>query len=251
VAQTLNSADSGTAKPDRKGRKPKADQGPGEGHNSGITAEQKEAVYRVRMAAVRRTKADVDRALAAVKAVRKHYTTARNEFKRDTGIELQDLDFILRRAELTRGDIGKRQDDVNYMLEMEGLPVGGQSSMFAAFDKRPTLIRDQSDWEAEGRRAYNRGAERDPVNVPGEFHQAWLTGYAAEEERTIWAMAMVKPVDRDTGIGGSRPDIDPEPEGDNDGDIDHAEVDAQARKLRKSGFLDATAPEGADDQAAA
>lgn len=184
------------------------------GHNL-TDAEQKEATYRVAIAAVRRAMAESAKLAAMLKAANKVKTKARNDFKHTTTISLKRLDVIMELAELTRGDIAKENDDFNWMLEMEGLPLGGQSSLFATIDKRPTLIRDQADWEAEGKRAFNRGGPREvPANVPPEFHQAFLKGFADEEERTIWAMANVKPVDRDVekSRSASAPPLDPEPE---------------------------------------
>lgn len=179
-------------KPKVEGRKPTA-RAAVVGDNSEAAkreADRKEAGYRVRMAEVRRTKALKEQAAAVLKAASKVYTEARNAFKSTTTISLKNLDRILEKAELTRGDVAKEHDDYNWMVGVEGLPAGTQLSMFGKLDKTPTLVKDEFDWVDEGRRAYHAFKEcAPPTGCPPKNHQHWMKGWHEEQEKTAWAMA--------------------------------------------------------------
>jgi hypothetical protein len=192
----------------RRGRKPKEAPGAppprdgGIGDNTPTEAERKESAYRVRMAEVRRTKAEVDKLKALQKAAQKIYTKARNDFKSTTDISLENLDLILKKSELHKADLIKDAIDYDWMAEMEGIPRGGQMTLITAFEKTPTATKDALDWEQEGWRAFGRGVDATPPSeCGGMFVQAWMKGWQDHQSRVAWSMAMPQPDPVEAGEG--------------------------------------------------
>lgn len=168
--------------------------------SSGVVASElsdddmREAVYRSRKKAVVDILAEKAQVQEVLKAIGKRLTEARQAFKRDTHIELVELDRIIALSQLQRGDRTKSLQDFNWMAEMEGLAPGGQLSMFeamkAAENKAPTLVKDALDWEMEGRNTYSRGLEcKPPADCPSINITDFTRGWHAMQERTAWAMA--------------------------------------------------------------
>ncbi len=164
-------------------------------------AEQKEAVYWARKKAVMAVRAEKIAAQAVLKAINKRLTAARADFKRDTDIDLAELDRIILLSELERGERSKPVQDFNWMAQLEGLAPGEQTSLLNAFEaqeKIPSIPRDKLDWEMEGRNFYNRNLEcKPPPECPPANITDFTKGWHDMEERTIWAMASSKVVDRD------------------------------------------------------
>lgn len=199
-------------------RDPANPAGPGDN----LTAEEKrEVTYRARLKSVTDTMEEKDRVASAMKAVNKRLSTARAAFKRDTLIELQDLDTMLRIRQLQRTERSASLQNINWMSELEGLAPGGQLSMFgamkAAESSTPTLTKDALDWEMDGRVAGGKGVEcKAPEGCPAINVPDWTKGWHFSQERLAWALAADKPIDRDPSKDRavSPPPLDAEPDDD-------------------------------------
>lgn len=211
------------------------------GDNSGsLTPEEREALFLSHLDGCRQQDAALEKAMDAVRAVRKVRNKVRNAASKE-GFPLKKIDDILKKEGMSQKDLQAEAELFRWMDQMAGLPVGGQAELFAT---TPVEIRDGLDWEAEGYRAGMRAIDPvPPAECAPRHHQDWMKGYHAGQERNAWALSEKgKIVDRRTDIG--HPPVQLEPEPDDEPEFD---ADAQAQALRRSGFMDA---DDAQDEAA-
>ncbi len=210
------------------------------GHNGPTQEEQaeREALFLSHLDACRKADAALATAMEPVKVVRKQRNVVRNLASKE-GFPLKIIDEIIEKEAFTQKDLEGEAELSRWMHQMAGLPTGGQAELFAT---TPAEIKDGLDWEADGYRAGMRGVEpKPPEGCPPRFHQEWMKGYHAGQERNAWALSEKgKIVDRRTDINTSQAvQLDPEPE-------DEFDADAEARKLKGAGFLDTTVDEQAE-----
>ena len=178
------------------------------------------------MQKIRALRSQLKQLAEQVAAVRKLYTQERNAFKHDTGIELQILDSVLKRSELSKGDMVKYAVDFHWMSEMEGLPVGGQMSLIDAFENTPAEVKDELDYEADGYRAGVRGDDPSPPDyVPPRFHTNWVKGWHNGQARNAWAIGAASLAEP-----APLPDDADDDNSDRDDD-DEEDIEERARRL--------------------
>jgi hypothetical protein len=152
------------------------------GHNSQagpLTQEDLDDLFLVHLAQARADNETLEKAMEAVRAVRKIRTRNRNTCRTD-GFPLTELDNILADELMPRSDVEEREAKRLRMRGVAGQPGGSlepQQDLFKdSFAKREA---DEAYWRGHGKMIGLRGADPDitKYDVPGEFTQAW------EEER--------------------------------------------------------------------
>jgi len=229
VARTLN--DDSTDDP-----KPKA----GKGHNSNppkvdLSKEDHAALLNHHIGRLRAQQSKVELARAPFDAERQALTDLINAAKSDLG-----KGYTRKRLSALLEDFGARVR--NLMQEEEqraqdrialGLPVYGlQADLFGS--TAPQEQRDEFTFEADGYGAGRRGDEpTPPADVPERFVQLWMKGYHKGQEENGLQLGRV-----DAIIARQAP-TKAEPAAPEDAE---AAADKTVRKLRKSGFMDTSAP---------
>jgi hypothetical protein len=218
-----------------------------EGHNSGgMSADDKRHLLLAHVADIRRQVAELDRIKAesaeASKELGDRYRLAKIELGKTYSRKFIEREILEPLDRLREG--GQRQYDEEraFARETFGFPSGPQGELFANVEEDTAA--EQARWGEAGYQAGLQGLDRDapdrcpPVCVATYEHR-WIDGQkelaAAWETRNRLAAA------------GDIPN-DEADEGVEDGaDLDPATIDAEARKLRKAGFLDSTAEGDGDD----
>jgi hypothetical protein len=194
--------------------------GAGVGHNSGkITVDQREALWLRRLGECERVDAELEKAMAAVKEVRKKRNKVRAQTKED-GFPLELVDVVLNDMGQPAHVLQDKADLLEWLKVTAGQPVAnsGPSTQGDLFERKPDEGRDLISAETDGYQAGRRALEKRPPDwVDPIHHQAWLREYDAGQERNAWALAESdKIVDRQAGFPASRPPLEPEPEGDDE-----------------------------------
>jgi hypothetical protein len=236
MAQPLNDADAGTAKL-KRGRKPKADNPApaGEGHNSGDpTLEDKRHLLLAHVADIRRQVAECDRIKAeaseASKELGDRFRLAKIELGKTYSRKFIEREILEPLDRLREGGQRQYDEERSFARETFGFPSGPQGELFA------NVVEDTADEQARwGEAGYQAGLqgldrnapERCPPVCVAVYEHRWLDGQkelaAAWETRNRLAKA------------ASEPAVAPEPEAEKDPEQDVAD---QARRLKKSGFME-------------
>lgn len=205
------------------------------------------------MTKLRTKSAEIDQLRAPLKDAQEEFAALVNEAKADLGkgYTRKYLMTLLEDSTTRLRDLLAEENRRARDREALGLPVFGvQGDLFGegAAAKMPEEARDEVHYEAEG---YMRGRagllEVIPEGTPPRFHQAVQRGYdkgqQATQEDFLAGQALREAM--------ATPDTAEEPaELNSEPDETAPEVvEAKARKLRRSGFMDRSAP--AEEQPAA
>lgn len=159
---------------------------PGPGHNeppAPLTDEQRDALYLTHVAQARQDNLTLEKALEAVRAVRKVRTRNRNLCRTD-GWPLAHLDRNLKREEMTYEELCAEAKVHAQMDRAQGLPTTGEEQIdlfgnAVTVKGDPSLDHDDGYWAAIGYMAGKKGIDQAiPDYVPPEHGNAWHTGYA-------------------------------------------------------------------------
>jgi ribosome modulation factor len=155
------------------------------GHNSGrLTQADWESLWLRHLQTLRARRAATLDAKAALKAVQKLETTARNTARGD-GYPLAIIDRILDDEGKIRVDLEEMAALERMMREVAGLPTGVQVNLFG--DSGP---RDEAWWGEDGYQAGVAGKPGvPPPECPPEFHQTWLKRWGGGQEKLAWALS--------------------------------------------------------------
>lgn len=242
MAKSIND----TAAP-KAGRKPpqtpKGDKPPaGIGHNAKapLTREEKAALLQHHVGELRKLEAQVEVVRAPFKAAQEAVTKAFHAAKAELGSNysrkyLAGLmeDFGARLRNVAAVEEQRFQDRVAL-----GLPVfGKQMDLFG--DAKTDTEKDAIAAEADGYMAGRRGDDAAPPSDVGPLTQPWLVGWHKGQEETAKQVASAMEVRARKTKAAAPPEPEKDPEQD---------VADQARKLKKSGFMDTSSD---DAQAAA
>jgi hypothetical protein len=223
-------------------RKPKDDSEPPKaGHNNPpLTKEDRAALLVHHVAKLRGQLGEIEIARAPFKAAQEALTDLVNTAKGDLGKA-----YSRKRLLALCEDVGSRLRDLAKEEEQRfqdrvalGLPVFGvQQDLFGGnASAMPQEKRDEFEWQSDGFLAGRRGDERKaPEGCPPRMDQFWLTGYDLGQAETVKSFSKVEE------MISARTPKEPEPE------PTEFDPDKEARALKKSGFLDTTAPDDDDD----
>lgn len=209
----------------------------GIGNNSGLTPDEQAALFLTHLGACREQEAIMADAMAGLKALRKVRNEVRN-LARAEGFPLKKIDDILKKEAFSQKDLEAEAELFRWMDQMAGLPTGGQADLFSS---TPVEIKDALDWEADGYRAGMRATEpKPPSECDARFHQDWMKGYHAGQERNAWALSeRGKIVDRRTDIAPGAVELEPVEDDRDDGEV----IDDAAAKLKREGWAKPTEAE--------
>jgi hypothetical protein len=232
MARTRKTApESGTATVDAEAARP--------GHNSAGTAnDDKRHLLLAHVADIRRQLVEVDRikaeAAEASKELGDRYRLAKIELGKTYSRKFIEREIIEPLNRLREGGQREYDEERSFARETFGFPSGPQGELFA--NMGDDTAAEQARWGEAGYQAGLQGLDRDapdrcpPVCVPTYEHR-WLDGQkelaAAWETRNRLTAAS-----SDTSA-----DQDDESD-DEDADLDPATIDAEARKLKRGGFME-------------
>lgn len=179
---------------------------PGPGHNeppAPLTAEDMEALFLKHLKTAREDNAAMEKAMEAVRAVRKRRNNNRNVCKTD-GFGLKHLDQILLEEARARHENEADAKNRTFMRRVARLPVTGddeeQLDMFTAVTAKgdQSLDRDDAYWAGEGYTAGLRGLEADPAKyeVPPERGQVWLDARMQGQQKLAENLDRAKKIDK-------------------------------------------------------
>ncbi|WP_270374954.1 hypothetical protein [Marinicauda sp. Alg238-R41] len=148
---------------------------------------------------------EIDDRLNVIKEERKRY---RKKLKHE-GIELGELDAVVKLADTTHKDVRGYFDRLHRYARFLALPTGTTAEMFE--DKSADDI-DRMDWRSEGATAGMMGKEGSPPDhCPAEFHQAFMDGYASGQAARAEAMPEVAKEMKKAGAKDGSREKTPEP----------------------------------------
>lgn len=185
-----------------------------------------------------------DKRIETKRAELKEITNERKNVRRklsDAGYPLDIVDEQIADSTIPGRELDSREAMRTKVRRWKHLPVAGADQ--ANLDFTPDFVRGELQYEADGIRAGVNGLDRDaPESVPPEFHNAYEKGWLEGQGRLAWAMQEEQADDarRKTAEEAAAKAAEPEPEFD---------PDAEARKLKRSDFMDTSAP--ADEPEAA
>lgn len=185
-----------------------------------------------------------DRAKAAMKAENDKRTELFRSAKADAKFSREELAALLEDGGLSQTVLTAKEERRNRFKSWLGQPVGAQGDLFAGM---PTEVQDEAHAKGVG---YEMGLRGDPCELPEtlqpRFAQAFGEGYHKGQEELAWALSAVgKIVDRRKDAVAKPVALEPEPEPADE----EAELDAAARKLKREGWTQPTADEGAFEPA--
>lgn len=119
---------------------------------------------------------------AKMRALNEDKKAIRKKWKAN-GIELGLLDATIKMAEWDRPEVRAHFDIARRYAEWLGLPLGTQQDLFAGLGDDEVQKRE---WFALGQVASRLGQAqgKPPEECPPEYHQAWLKGFADEDEKS-------------------------------------------------------------------
>lgn len=184
---------------------------------------------------------------AAIETVRGPFDEAKAAHTAQFNQAKADLGKAYTRKRLTAllEDVGARLRDLAAEEEQRfqdrialGLPVFGvQQDLFGgAGESLPQESKDEIAWEADGYLSGRRvDARKAPEGCPPRMDQFWLKGYDRGQEETAKLFARAGEI--------AKPAAEPE----QPAEEPEFDADAQARKLKRSGFLESTEADADDD----
>lgn len=213
--------------------------------------EEHAALLTYHIAQIRTQRAAVERANGPVEEAKAELKEERDELSSRFDQAQIDLGRLYTRKYL-EGLITDGDAKIRTLVEYEKMratdklalsqPVYGQQPELFPGDETPTAARDEMAWEAEG---YHRGLRGDLEEIqqgdPPAFHQAIMRGYeegqAKTRDRVAEAMAL-KQREGEPDAGQEAVDL-------NGGDdaLDPDVIADKADELKRSAFMDRTAPE--------
>lgn len=165
----------------KPGQSPNPNQPPpnGEGHNSQgpLTQKDLDDLQLVHMAEMRQHNDALEKAMEAVRGVRKMRTRHRTVVRTD-GFPIALMDEMLEDEELPLHEVKEREAKRSHMRGVANQP-GGKVSDLPLIELAQEKVNDEARWRGHGYTVGLRGADPDPTKyeVPGDMLQAW------EEER--------------------------------------------------------------------
>lgn len=126
-----------------------------------------------------REMAEANEKLAAANEIRKR---VRKTIKA-RGIELGDLDAVVRMADWDREEVRAKFDRTRKYAEWLGLPVGVQGDMFSGMTGEQKAA---AEWESTGRTHYLAGRPaQPPEDCPEPYKLNWMRGYKLAAGETV------------------------------------------------------------------
>lgn len=214
------------------------------------TKEEHAALLTYHIAQIRTQRAAVERANGPVEEARAELKEERDELSSRFDQAQIDLGRPYTRKYL-EGLIADGDAKIRTLVEHEKMratdklalnqPVFGQQPELFPGDETPTAARDEMAWEAEGYHRGLRGAlEELQDGDPPAFHQAIMRGYregqAKTQARFAEAMAL-KQREGEPDAGQEAVDLN------SDDALDPDVIADKADELKRSSFMDRTAPE--------
>ena len=212
-----------------------------------LSSEERATLLQHHISQLRAAQIEKDKAQAPFKAAQEDFTAKINAAKADLGTRYsrKRLVALLEKSMSRARDLVlEEQEHAQDHMDL-GLPLFGHQPELFDNGKSPAGVRDAFASEADGYLAGRRGDARSaPSDVPPEHVQGWLKGWDKGQDETQKAYVAAQELMKTR----AEPDAGAEAVNLNDGEIDPAEVEAQARKLRRRGF---TKPSAVEPQAAA
>jgi len=130
--------------------------------------------------------AKIEELKSAMKAERKLLNVIRDAYAND-GFSLSALDERLRNEGKPRKVVQAYETERHEVGEDLGQATYVQPDLFEAM---PEAARDEEYWRESGYQLGIEGKEpKAPKEMPTQFHQAFMKGWHAAQERLAWAMA--------------------------------------------------------------
>lgn len=167
-----------------------------------LTQEDLDDLFLVHLAQARADNDALEKAMEAVRAVRKIRTRNRTLCRTD-GFPLSELDSILSDEMLPRHEVEDREAKRLRMRGVAGQPGGSTEQMDLFQDSFAQREKDVAYWRGHGLMTGLRGAENDPAGngVPQEHVQIWQEEWHAGQERLAKAWATKNRIE-----GGGKPE---------------------------------------------
>lgn len=191
---------------------------------------------------IRAAQAAAAEAKAAYDAKRQDVNSFFALVKGDLQIPRKDFEEILALQDMNEAEFIEHEKKRTKRMVAQGLPVGTQLDMFPKAD----TVDDLGLARASGKRAGLRGDDPEvPERFAGVTHQAFMEGWHEGQSENIAKLGRAQTILDARKAQAEEPEVDEEAEE----EVDEEEaIRAQARALRKSGFMDTT---GADEEQAA
>lgn len=163
-------------------------------HNSGVlTQEDKDDLFLIHLAQARQDNAALEKAMEAVRAVRKVRTRNRNLCRTD-GFPLALMDEILKDEELAYHEVQERETIRLRMRGVANQPGGSLDQLDLFNDSFAASEAAEARWRGDGKLAGLRAAdnsveEMDRRGVPPEWRQAWMEEWGEGQQRLARAFA--------------------------------------------------------------
>lgn len=197
----------------------------------------------------------IQEALAELEEVREPFKEAQAEVTRRfrlakaDGFERKRLERILTDLKSKGRDLVKEELDRLEDQDDFGLPTpSNQPDLFDTLrgdSKLPTAAQDEIYWSAEGYRAGLQAGERNPpAECHAQFHQAYMDHYDRGQEYRREQFVLAQELIAKRG----QPDAEMKPVDLSD-DAEQLDIEAEARRLANSDFMDTSAEEAPEGEA--
>jgi len=214
----------------------------GPGHNVALTDDELQALETYYAMKIREARREHEAAAAAAKVKREAVNSLFANVKGDLKTSRNDFEDLLAKQDMTPAEFANHWAKLSARYARNGLPVGTQQELFVGTGDTAD---DQSAAYAAGHHAGYRLAT-DPVppkEIASVLHQDWLKGWHdgqgilyAELDKADGIFAKLKQADGELTEGDEEEeDLEPEDE--------REALDAEARKLKASGWTKPTADE--------
>lgn len=216
----------------------------GEGHNSGLTDDQRSDLifYYARHDAPH--EAEIDKLSGALKAVRKLRNANFKRMTADLTIPRYKFEEYLAARKMDEEEFVEAEAERHRLFSLGGLPVGAQTDLFE--HAKADTVDDQVRARAAGKRAYWANQEcTPPQEIAPIMHQEWIAGWNEGMEEVGARMARANAIIEARGqpnTDADTVDLNGGQDGEGDEEIDPDNVD-----LTKVFGGEGEAPTGEDD----
>lgn len=213
---------------------------PGPGHNVILDDEEIAALEAYYAQKIKAGLAEVEVAASVVKAKREAVNSLFAGVKQDLKTSRKDFEDLLAKQAMTPAEFMAFWGKLSARYQRNGLPVGAQQELFPI---QGDTVDDQAAANAAGHRAGRNGEDpTPPKEIAGVLHQDWLAGWHEGQkelylqlEKADGILAKLKQAGGELTEGDEDEELEPEDE--------LEALDAEARKLKASGWTKPTADE--------
>lgn len=210
------------------------------GHNSTLSEDDEAALWAKTIADYRKAQRAADLKKAEYDQARAEVTSVCAMAKAELGVKRKDVEDVVAKLEMDDDEFRAEMAATNRRYALAGLPVGAQLDMFAA--GAPDTVDEMAHAYNKGKRAGLAGDDpTPPKTLHPSFIPEWQRGWADGQDDLGKKMIRAMEIIAARANAGKMAAVEEEEEGvEEDPDLD-----AKARKLKRSGWAEPTAEEAA------